>query len=130
MSDWAEIAPWLVQLESVAPTIVLAAKEGTRDLSDVKVVVDGVLVTEKLDGRPIQMDLGKHTFKFEYGSQVKEEDVIIGAGQKNRSVSVVFTTPAAAAPVVAPPPPKPSKGSFVPALIVGGIGVVALGVAT
>jgi hypothetical protein len=115
---------WLSQLESVAPTIVLAAKEGTRDLSDVKVYVDGVLVTDKLDGKPTQMDLGKHTFKFEYAGQTKEEDFIIGAGQKNRSVSVTFAP--AVAPVVVPPP-KQTEGSLVPAIIVGGIGVVALG---
>jgi len=116
---------WLSQLESVAPTVVLSAKEGTRDLSDVKVSVDGVVVTEKLDGKPIQMDLGKHTLKFEYAGQTKEEDFIIGAGQKNRSVGVTFTP--AAAPAVVAPPPKDSGGSIVPALVVGGIGVVALG---
>ena len=93
---------WLTQLETIAPTIVLAAKEGTKDLSDVKVYVDGALVTERLDGRPLQMDLGKHAFKFEYAGQTKEEDFIIGAGQKNRSLSVVFA-PAAAATPVAPP---------------------------
>jgi len=81
---------WLSQLEAIAPTIVLGAKEGTKDLSDVKVSVDGVPVTDKLDGKPIQMDLGKHTFKFEFAGQTKEEDFIIGAGQKNRNVSVTF----------------------------------------
>jgi hypothetical protein len=119
---------WLSQLENVAPTIVLAAKEGTRDLSDVKVSVDGAVVTDKLDGKPLQMDLGRHTFKFEYAGQTKEEDVIIGAGQKNRSVSVTFTAKSAA-PVV-PPPPKQTEGSIVPALVVGGVGVVALGIGT
>jgi hypothetical protein len=117
---------WLTQLESVAPTIVLGAKEGSKDLSEVKVFVDGVPVTEKLDGKPMQMDLGKHTFKFEYAGQTKEEDFIIGAGQKNRNVSVTFSP--AAPVVVAPPPPKETgEGSLVPALVVGGIGVIALG---
>ena len=116
---------WLSQLENVAPTIVLGAKEGTKDLSDVKVSVDGVQVTDKLDGKPMQMDLGKHVFKFEYAGQVKEEDFVIGAGQKNRNVSVTFGVPAVVAP---PPPPKEvPEGSLVPAIIVGGLGVVALG---
>ncbi len=117
---------WLTQLESIAPTIVLAAKEGTKDLSDVKVYVDGMLVTDKLDGKPMQMDLGKHKFRFDYAGQSKEEDVIIGAGQKNRNVAAVFEA-AGAAPVIVPPPVKEPAGSLVPAFIVGGIGVVALG---
>lgn len=119
---------WLSQLESIAPTVVLSAKEGTRDLSDVKVSVDGVVVTEKLDGKPIQMDLGKHTLKFEYAGQTKEEDFIIGAGQKNRSVGVTFGPAAGtAAPARLAPPSGETGGSIVPALVVGGVGVVALG---
>jgi len=110
----------------IAPTIVLAAKEGTKDLSDVKVYVDGMLVTDKLDGKPMQMDLGKHKFRFDYAGQSKEEDVIIGAGQKNRNVAAVFEA-AGAAPVIVPPPVKEPAGSLVPTFIVGGIGVVALG---
>ena len=117
---------WLTQLESIAPTIVLTAKEGTKDLSDVKVYVDGMLVTDKLDGKPIQMDLGKHKFRFDYAGQSKEEDVIIGAGQKNRNVAAVFEA-AGAAPVIVPPSAKEPAGSLVPGFIVGGIGVVALG---
>ena len=116
---------WLTQLESIAPTIVLAAKDGVKDLSDVKVSVDGVHVTDKLDGKPMQMDLGKHTFKFDYAGQTKEEEVIVGAGQKNRNESVTFG-PATPPVAVVRTPPK-SEGSLVPALIVGGIGVVALG---
>jgi hypothetical protein len=116
---------WLTQVESVAPTVVLSAKDGTRDLSDVKVSVDGVVLSERLDGKPIQLDLGKHTIKFEYAGQTKEETVILNAGQKFRSVGVVF---AGAAPAPAAPPAEHGgRGSLVPAFVVGGIGVVGLG---
>ncbi len=118
---------WLAQLETIAPTIVLSAKEGTKDLSDVKVVVDGVPVTDHLDGKPFQMDLGKHTIKFEHAGQTKEEDVIIGAGQKNRNIGVVFRAAAEPAPVAPRPAKERESGSLVPVLVVGGIGVVALG---
>lgn len=118
---------WLTQVESTAPTVVFGAKEGTRDLSDVKVSVDGVAVTERLDGKPVQMDLGKHTVKFEYQGQVKEEEVIMGAGQKNRNVTATFA-PAPGAVTTPPPPASESgQGSLVPAFVVGGLGVVALG---
>ena len=118
---------WLSQVENTAPTVVFGARDGTKDLSDVKVSVDGVQVTDRLDGKSFQMDLGKHTVKFEYQGQVKEEEVIVGAGQKNRNVTVTF---GAAAPVPGPtPPPSGGEGggSLVPAAVVGGIGVLALG---
>ncbi|MDB4942781.1 MAG: hypothetical protein JWP97_2315 [Labilithrix sp.] len=117
---------WLTQLETVAPTVVLSAKAGTKDLYDVRVSVDGAIVTEKLDGKPLQMDLGKHTFKFEYAGQTKEEDFVIGAGQKNRSLSVTF---GGAAPTVPEPAARTEepKASVVPAAVVAGVGVLALG---
>ena len=117
---------WLSQLETIAPTVVFSAKEGTKDLSEVKVSVDNVPVADKLDGKPLQMDLGKHTFKFEYAGQTKEEELVIGAGQKNRSVGVTFGG-APPPPPITPPPPETSSGSIVPAAIVGGVGVLALG---
>jgi len=117
---------WLSQMDSVAPTVVLGAKEGTRDLIDVRVSVDGQPLTEKLDGKPVPMDLGQHTFKFEYQGQVKEETVVVGAGQKGRNIAVVFGAAAPPPGPVAPPPPPHGDNSLVPAFIVGGIGVVGL----
>lgn len=121
---------WLEQLERTAPTVVFGAKAGGKDLSDVKVSVDGAVVTERLDGKPLQMDLGKHTVRFEYHGQTKQEDVIIGAGQKNRSVAATFSTGTANAAPAGPAAPSTTeghRGSLVPAFIVGGLGVLALG---
>jgi hypothetical protein len=121
---------WLTQVENTAPTVVFGAKDATKDLSDVKVSVDGVQVTDRLDGKPVQMDLGKHIVRFEYQGQTKEDEVIIGAGQKNRNVTVTFAAAAPTGPTGPTPPPGgegAKQGSIVPALVVGGIGVVALG---
>ncbi len=121
---------WLTQVENTAPTVVFGAKDATKDLSDVKVYVDGAAVTDRLDGKPVQMDLGKHTVRFEYQGQTREEEVIIGAGQKNRNVTVTFVGGAAGAGAVPAGPTGPEttkEGSIVPALVVGGIGVLALG---
>jgi hypothetical protein len=119
---------WLTQLDGLAPTVVFTAKEGKNDLIDVKVTMDGVPLTERLDGKPIPVDLGEHTFKFEHGGKFEEQKVVIGAGQKGRNISVVFGT---SAPPPPPPPPGGDTGggggSIVPALVVGGIGVLALG---
>lgn len=119
----SDCGKWLDQVERDAPTVVFGAKDSGKDIADVKVWMDGVVLTEKLDGKPQLVDAGEHTFKFEHGGVVKEEKVLIQAGQKGRAITVAFgqsTTPP-------PPPPPQEEGSLVPALVVGGIGVIALG---
>lgn len=121
-----DCSDWLNQVESVAPSVVIAAKENGKDLTDVKVWMDGVSITERLDGKPIPVDIGEHTFKFEYQGQTKEEKVLIGAGQRGRNLSVVFGAGATEKKPV-PEQPNQTEGSLVPAFVVGGIGIVALG---
>lgn len=126
----SDCGKWLTDLDRDAPTVVFGARDQAttpaRDLTEVKVSIDGVQVTERLDGKPLMVDAGEHTFKFEYQGEQKEEKVLVRSGEKGRSISVVFGA------VVAPPPPpgggdEKTEGSIVPALVVGGIGVVALG---
>lgn len=122
----SDCGKWLDQVERDAPTVVFGAKDSGKDVTDVKVSMDGVVVTEKLDGKPQLVDAGEHTFKFEHGGVTKEEKVLIQAGQKGRSVTVAF---GAASSTTTPPPGGGAveEGSIVPALVVGGIGVIALG---
>lgn len=122
----SDCGKWLDQLDREAPTVVFGAKDAGKDVTDVKVWMDGVVVTERLDGKPQLVDAGEHTFKFEHGGVTKEEKVLVRAGEKGRAITVAFGTPAAsAAPSGATATTE--EGSIVPALIVGGIGVVALG---
>ena len=119
---------WLSKVDDVAPTVVFAAKDGDRDISDVKVLIDGVQITEKLDGKPLLVDTGEHSFKFEHGGEVKEQKVLITAGQKGRNISVQFGAAKGPGPGSGPAPEQPrGEGSLVPALVLGGVGVVALG---
>jgi hypothetical protein len=122
---------WLVELDKLAPTVVLAAKKGGRDLIDVKVYMDGVLLAERLDGKPVTVDLGEHTFRFEHEGNVHEERAVIAAGQKLRSIAADFAPEASGAGTdggaTIPPAEGERRTSPVPALVVGGIGLVALG---
>jgi hypothetical protein len=127
---------WIGELDNLAPTVVFAAKRGSQDLYEVKVSMDGVKVADRLDGKPVFVDLGEHTFKFEHEGEVREEKAVIAAGQKLRSINVTFGAPAetpAATPAAgpasttSPPPGEERSGSVVPAVVVGGIGIVALG---
>lgn len=119
----SDCGKWLDQVERDAPTVVFGARDGGNDVTDVKVWMDGVVVTERLDGKPQLVDAGEHTFKFEHGGVTKEEKVLVRAAEKSRAISVVF----GAATPPPPPPPPVEEGSLVPVLVVGGIGVVALG---
>ena len=129
-----DCAGWLNQLESVTPTIVLAAKQGTRDLTDVKVSVDGAALVETLDGTPIPMDPGPHTFTFEWSGDRREEKVIVGAGQKGRNIVVTFDSAGSTAQAPASSATASTRGpeetrrsrSLVPALVVGGVGILGL----
>jgi hypothetical protein len=133
-----DCAQWLGEVEGSMPTIVISAKDATGDLAAVKVTVDGTLLTEKLDGKPVLMDPGEHIFKFEVpNAPPKEDRVVIRAGEKNRNIEVTFdAAPAIGGGAVTPPapnasePPATSSSSGVPAAayVFGGIGVASFAV--
>ena len=130
---------WLAEVDANMPSIVIDAKDsGGKDVASVKVSLDGKPVMTKLDGRPMSVDPGAHTFKYETdGYPTIEEQVIVKQGEKNRKVSVTFKAAGdpkksdakqeASPPPVTVDPTKPSNRKTV-AYVVGGAGVVALGV--
>jgi hypothetical protein len=107
-------AQWLREVDQDAPTVVLGAKDdGGNDLSTVKVTFDGQPIADQLDGKPIQVDLGEHTLRFEHeGAPPVEQHIVFRAGEKNRAVVVTFhrdaSPSATAAPTSAPPDVAPS----------------------
>jgi hypothetical protein len=118
---------WLGEIDRDAPTVVLGARDARgADLLDVKVSMDGTPVQERLDGKPVVVDSGEHTFRFEAkDGTVKEEKVLIRAAEKGRSILATFGGgPAKAAP---PSEPKEKPGSIAPIVVLGGVGVLALG---
>jgi hypothetical protein len=132
---------WMSELLATLPSVVPGAKDRKgRDVVDARVTVDGKVVTEVLDGKPIVIDPGVHTFVFESkGLPSVKEQVVVKPGEKNRIVTVTFATPDDA---VAPPPSSAappnagaaadsSNGSSAPiaAYVLGGVGIVALGAA-
>jgi hypothetical protein len=134
----SDCGKWLTELDRDAPTVVFGARDSKgSDVLDVKVWMDGAPIQERLDGKPVLVDSGDHTFKFESkDGAAKEERVLLRAAEKARPIIVTF-----------PGPNVPDKkdgaggsggsgvggdsggkeGSIVPALVVGGIGVAALG---
>jgi len=124
---------WLADVEKSAPTVVVSARDGERDLSEVRVFLDGILLAERLDGKPIVVDPGAHKFRFEHSGIIKEQEPVIRAGEKNRIVNVQFGNPVAPSHALEQPgassSSSSSSSSVVPAVMLGGVGVIALGTA-
>lgn len=126
---------WMSEVLGILPSVVPGAKDRKgRDLIDVKVSIDGKVVTETLDGKALPIDPGVHTFKFETKSAPPvEEQVVVRQGEKNRILTITFATPDEAKkdppPKKEAPPPEEKPSPPYAAYITGGVGVVALGVA-
>lgn len=120
-----DCAKWVTEVDARLPTIAIAAKDASgRDLEQVRVILDGKLVTERLDGRAIGVDPGGHTLRLEAdGFPAFEERLVVLEGQKGRTVSAVLSGSAPrSAPAVAT-----SGDPLWPALLTGGIGVAGVG---
>lgn len=123
-----DCSEWMRELLSSLPSIVPGARDKKgRDLVDVRVIVDGKVVTDTLDGKPIALDPGVHRFRFETKHAPPiDEQVVVRQGEKNRILTVTFATPDDKSTVTGPPPPKEDSGKGAPiaAYIFGGAGLV------
>ena len=136
-----DCAQWMSDVVAALPTVVLGARDAQgRDLFDVTVKLDGAAVAAHLDGKPLPVDPGPHTLRFEApaaGAPV-EMQVIARAGEKNRSIVATWGAPAAPASAAAPagvtgatPSATATGGHGIPALgwVLGAAAAVALGTA-
>jgi hypothetical protein len=116
---------WLGEVAASLPSIVIGAKDSDgKDLLDLKVSIDGALVTEHLGGLPVPIDPGRHKMRYEKADGVVvEEEILVGEGTKNRPVSVVFPGLAkpAAGVVAATPEALPPKGASTTNTVVGSV---------
>jgi hypothetical protein len=133
----SDCGKWLTELDRDAPTVVFGARDSRGgDIVDVKVSMDGAPILDRLDGKPVLVDSGEHTFKFEAkDGTTKEEKVLLRAAEKARPIianlggSSGSTAGAGTAPPPSGQPPdtvEKSEPSIVPVVVVGGIGVLAL----
>jgi hypothetical protein len=127
---------WLTELDRDAPTVVFGARDSRgADVLDVKVSMDGSPIVDKLDGKPVLVDAGEHTFTFETNNGVvKEERVLVRAAEKARPIIVTFdviNTPSGGGVGSIPPEQggarESREGSLVPSIVLGGVGVLGLG---
>jgi hypothetical protein len=74
--------------------IVNAVDSRGHDVVGVRVIVDGKVVRDRLDGRELLLDPGEHKFVFEVrGAAPRKQDVLASQGQKNRVLRAQFDVP-------------------------------------
>lgn len=131
----------VADIEKQLPSVVLVAEDGAGShVLDVVVTLDGAPFATQLDGKPITLDGGAHTFTFtRKDAPAVEVRRVLVAGQKNIEVRVRLEVRAPAPPPPpkpeptkpdgVPPPPEPSTSSLWPTvgLVTAGVGVLGLG---
>jgi hypothetical protein len=106
-----DCARWLDEVELAMPSAVFVVRMGGKVVDDVTVICDEEPLTEKVDGRAMTIDPGKHTCRFEAASATPGRiDVLIIEGQKNRVIEVDLR------PRVAPLPPVKAPAPAAPAV--------------
>lgn len=120
----ADCAEVLKSVEAALPSVVLAAEDNGKDVTDVKVSNGDAPLAPSLDAKAIPLDPGTYDFKFERNGQSVVVHFVLREGEKNREVRGIFSPPK---PVVLPPPPpqlvrenRSAAGYAVPGVLAAG----------
>ncbi len=102
-----DCAAWEAEVARSIPTVVVAARSRRGDEVAVRVLVDGTVLRERLDGGAIEVNPGARRFRFELvGERPIELFVVVHEGEKHRLVEVDFSPPALP-PTALEPEPEP-----------------------
>jgi hypothetical protein len=136
----ADCSEWLSEVQRLQPTVVIVAQDADgRERTDVRVLVDGAVVAERLDARAVEIDPGDHVLRFELAGYLPvEQRSLVREGQKAREIPVRFVARAASGATKAPssatllalPPPTNEEASPGPpwtAWAAGGVAVAGIG---
>lgn len=119
------------ETQKLRPSVALVAKDKDRQLVDARVLMDGELLAERLDGRAVLIDPGPHEFRFEVaGRPPVVIQALIAEGEKNKVLVAEFSSSDPAPPAMpAPAVPAEQSGSshrITPGVyVLGGVAVVA-----
>ena len=122
----------LREVENALPSVVFVAKDRNgRDLSAVRVTMDGEPLVEKLDGTGIAIDPGEHRFAFAaVGLRPATSTIVVREGDSDRPLRIVLES-AAPRPAPVETPAAGSDGGARRALgatlAILGVGGVAVG---
>lgn len=125
------------ELQSATPSVVFGARDKAgNELANVKVVIDDGGAEYIIDGKPVAIDPGNHTFTFR-AERFREgsESTVIRAGEKFRALNIVLESTDVTAGSSAPRPAIPARSSraetpsAIPtgAVVLGGVAIIGLG---
>jgi len=144
------------EVERLQPTIVFDGKDAAgRDLTEVRITIDGQPFADRLDGHALAVNPGQHIFTFEAagraatieilvlkeGEKERRERIVIGSAQSAppQPMSTTGVLPSAGPmstrPVLTGAPPRDEtasagKGQRIAGVAVGAAGIVGLGLGT
>jgi hypothetical protein len=124
-----ECAGWFTDVDARMPSVIFSAKDGDgADLVDVEVTIDGAAGPRKLDGRPLDVDPGEHTFSFRLANgKTAERRALIREREKGKTISVVIGEPTPAASLASQPPKREGASPLkIGGFVGGGVGVASL----
>lgn len=130
---------WLGEVNEQIPALAVrvVGPDGC-DRPDAAISVDDADVAGAAEGRPFELDPGPHVIRASVGGRVKEQSVVVSAGERKRNVTIAFPGGARAvcgmarAPEGSSPSPRATpKARPVPPLVwvLGAAGLVSAGVA-
>jgi hypothetical protein len=126
----SDCVKWLAEVDAQVPSVIFEATERSVAVFDVAVKIDGVSAADRLDGHPVELDPGLHTFTFERGGEAPAEaKLIVRPAEKDRIVSVELSpaqpaaTPAPEARKVEPAWVRPIPASV---YVAGAVALVGL----
>lgn len=132
-----ECTRWLREVTESLPTVVFGVRDARgQDVGDARVTSQGKVLAPRMDGRAVALDPGQHSVRFELpDGRAIDKTIVVREGEKNRLIELSLPAPAepkkpAPAPKPTPPPDQPpaaEAGIPTLAIVLGAVGVVALG---
>lgn len=112
----SDCVAWFGEVGAAQPSIVLRAKDAAGiETTEISVSIDGSPPTRGLDGRPIELDPGPHTLRFEAkDGAVLEKPLLIAEGERSKIVVADFTRPLA------------DYELTIPTIVLGSVAIVGL----
>lgn len=125
-----QCAQWLPEVEASVPTLVVSARDASgAEVLEARVFVDAEPVKERLDGKAIEVDPGRHVVRVEAAGRAPgEATVFVSEGEKGRATLVrVGALRRDESLSTALAPADDSGGIPVAAWVAAGVGVVGVG---
>jgi hypothetical protein len=103
------------EVNAILPSVVFRARDPEgRDVTEVTVLIDGIVVAKRIDGRAVSLDPGEHRVRFEAaGRPPIERTIVVAEGEKSRLVTGVV--------------PSLKRTTPSPAWLFAGLGAASLG---